>query len=266
MTIYSGFLVNSTKNILNVLKKFQVILYFAKSDTEARYRRSVLGPFWLTLGTVIGVLGLGVIWSQILNIESAEFVPNLTIGLICWQLFSGCVVESPSVFVRYTSVIRNSPQPFIFYPVLLVSRYFVNFAHNFIIIIGVLLFYQTPFNVNILLFFPFLFLVLINLVFLSLILGVIGARFRDLEPTIASIMPLLFFVTPIFYKPSQIKIASWVIDFNPMTYYIAVIREPLLGSTLNAEIVYGFSIITIVVVGFGLFLLNAKKHRLAFWL
>ena len=53
-------------DILMTLKKIKVIIFFAKTDTEARYRRSILGPFWLTLGTLIGVLGLGIVWSQIL--------------------------------------------------------------------------------------------------------------------------------------------------------------------------------------------------------
>lgn len=253
-------------DLKDTLQKSRVILFFAKSDTQARYKRSILGPFWLTLGTLIGVLGLGIVWSQILGIESNEFIPNLTIGLVFWQLISNCISESPSVFMRYASIIKNSPQPFSFYPALLVSRHIINFAHNFIVIILVMLYYSIPLNINTLLALPALLIVFINLFFISIILGFTGARYRDLEPTITAFLPLLFFITPILYKPSQIKIASWVIDYNPFAYYVTIMRDLILGKLPENNFIIGFGVITIVTMAAGYFLLNYKKKNITFWL
>ena len=47
----------------------------------------------------VGVVGLGLVWSQLLNIEMKQFIPALTAGLIVWQLFSGVVIESCGLFV-----------------------------------------------------------------------------------------------------------------------------------------------------------------------
>ena len=75
-----------------------VIAFIAASDLRARYRRSVLGPFWMTLGTAAGTLGLGLVWSELLRMERASFVPSLTCGLILWQLLSGCILESTTTY------------------------------------------------------------------------------------------------------------------------------------------------------------------------
>jgi ABC-type polysaccharide/polyol phosphate export permease len=69
-------------DLTEALKRLSVALYFAWSDTKARYKRSVLGPFWLVLSTMVGVVGLGVIWSVLLKVDRREFIPSLTIGLI----------------------------------------------------------------------------------------------------------------------------------------------------------------------------------------
>ncbi|QTO55348.1 ABC transporter permease [Duffyella gerundensis] len=253
-------------DLAETLKKSRIIFFFAKSDTQARYKRSILGPFWLTLGTLIGVLGLGIVWSQILNIKSEDFIPNLTIGLVCWQLISNCIAESPSVFMRYASIIKNSPQPFSFYPALLVSRHIINFAHNFLVIIIVMIYYSIEVNVNTILVIPALLIVFINLFFISIILGFVGARYRDLEPTITAFLPLLFFITPILYKPTQIKVASWVIDYNPFAYYVTIVRDLLLGKIPEDNFILGFGVVTVITMTLGFILLNYKRKNITFWL
>jgi len=79
----------------------------ALSDVRARYKRSVLGPLWLTLGTAAGSVGLGLLWSELLKIEAKDFVPSLTAGLILWQFISGVITESSTLYGRQAAIIRN---------------------------------------------------------------------------------------------------------------------------------------------------------------
>ena len=86
-------------------------IYLAWSDTRARYSKSVLGPFWITLMNLIGVLGLSVVWSRLLHEDPKSFIPSVAIGLLVWQLISGVLVEAPPSFVRYAHIIRNVRVP-----------------------------------------------------------------------------------------------------------------------------------------------------------
>ena len=51
---------------------------------------------------------------------------------------------------------------------------------------------------------PGLLLVIANLYWISLLIGTLGARFRDLEYLISMIMPLLMFLSPVMYRPNAL--------------------------------------------------------------
>lgn len=101
-------------DLLKSLRHLPLICHMAYSDTKARYKRSMLGPLWLTLGAAVGVVGLGLVWSQLLHQERSELIPSLTVGLLLWQFISGCVTESTSTFVRQSQIIRNLQLPFLY--------------------------------------------------------------------------------------------------------------------------------------------------------
>lgn len=218
-------------DIGRTVKKLPIILHFTWSDTKARYIRSVLGPLWLVIGTLIGVVGLGVLWTSLFGLEASQYVPSLTIGLVVWQLIAGCLSEAPGLFVRKSNLIRNIALPVSFFGVETVCRQTINFLHNLVIVVGVLVVFPPDTSVFLgLLAFLGLALTLVNLLWICIALAIVGVRFRDLEPLVASVIPLLFFLSPVIFRPEQATFAAAIIWCNPVTYVINSIREPLLGN------------------------------------
>ncbi len=242
-----------------------VAFYFARSDMKARYQRSVLGPLWLVLGTAIGVTGLGLLWSVLLHSNRAQFIPSLTVGLVVWQFISGTVIESTRTFTNNWQLIRNLSIPFGFYPTQLIMRQLVNFGHNALVIIAVLLIYPPHVGMAQWLILPGLLLLIGNLWWVALVLGMLGARFRDLEPLIGAFMPLLFFLTPVIYRPDQLGIKAALAWVNPFTWLITVLRDPIQG-TVPAAFVY-LCATGLMVAGwlFAMWLLQSRHKRIAFW-
>lgn len=254
------------KDLLKSLCHFPLIWHFAYSDTKARYKRSALGPLWLTLGAAIGVVGLGLVWSQLLNQNRSEFIPSLTVGLLLWQFISGCVTESTSVFVRQSQIIRNLQLPYFIHPLQLIARQLITLAHNLIILILVLVFYPQPIGWVSLLSLPGFALVLINLLWISVLLGLIGARFRDVEQIVQSLMPIVFFLTPVIYKAGHAGVSQAVVWMNPFTYFITLVRDPLFGH-IPADFIYLVAMV-LALAGWmvTLFIFNRHAPRLAFWI
>lgn len=240
-------------------------LHFAWGDTKARYRRSVLGPFWIVLGTGIGVAGLGYLWSAILGVEHSTLVPSLTMGLVIWQLLTGVIVEAATTFPRYAQIVRNMQTPFAIFPVQLLTRQLINFAHNFVVVALVMAIYVRDYSWVQLLFFPNLILVCLNLLWISLLVAILGARFRDLELLIASIMPMLFFLSPVIYRPENLQVQAWLLLVNPLAYFIEGIRDPLIGMVPDWHIYAGLIGMAVVGWSVALWLLNSKHSRIAFW-
>lgn len=252
-------------DILDALSRPRLIFYMAWSDIRARYKRSVLGPLWITLGTAIGVVGLGFIWSELFHMSRAEFVPLLTVGLILWQFLSACIVESASVFTRQSNIIRNLNLPLSLHPAQLVLRHLLNLAHNIPLFFLVALILGRSFNLNTLLVIPAFALVTLNLYWISMIVGILGARFRDFEYLVAMIMPLLMFLSPVMYRSSALPNVGRFMWLNPLADMIEIIRQPLLGEAIQ-PLVLGANIIICFVGGvLALRLFNAKRSRIAFW-
>ncbi len=253
-------------DIVEAFKKPGLIFYMAWSDIRARYKRSVLGPCWITISTAIGVVGLGFIWSALFKMDRASYIPSLTVGLILWQFFSGCIVESASVFSRQANIIRNLRLPISLHSAQLVLRHIINLAHNLPLFFLVAIILGKPLTPVSLEAIPNFILVVVNLFWISLIVGISGARFRDLEYFISMIMPLLMFFSPVMYRPNALP--SFMGKFmwlNPLADMIEIVRYPLLGES-TPLFLYAVNIGMLIVGGtLALMLFNAKRNRIAFW-
>jgi len=252
-------------DIADSLRRWRVALYLAWSDTRARYRRSVLGPFWLTLGTAVGVVGLGFLWSELLKIDRATFIPSLTAGLIVWYMLAACITEGSTAFTRQSNIIRNLQLPYFLHPMQLVLRHLVNFAHNLIVFVAVALIFSVPVTWHTLLVLPGIILVALNLLWITLLFGMLGARFRDIEYALASLIPLLFFISPVLFRPDNLPFSAMIIWLNPLSHLIEVIRSPLLGTTPPTFVYY--VVIGMLISGWALTLalFNSRRNRIAFW-
>ncbi|MBB5577642.1 ABC transporter permease [Rhizobium paranaense] len=252
-------------DLVETLRRLPLALYFAWGDTRARYRRSILGPLWLVLGTAVGVVGLGFVWSELLHVDKATFIPSLSIGLIVWQLIAGCVMEASSIFVQNAKLIRNLKTPLLIFPLQLLIRQTINFSHNLLVVIGVFFLFPPPLVSNQILVVPGIILVLGNLFWINALVGLLGARYRDIGPLIAAFMPLMFFITPVIYRPQQLAMAGYIAWVNPFTYLVTLIRDPLEG-VAPPLFVYGISAGSLL-AGFSatLWILGRKYGRIAFW-
>lgn len=95
------------------------------SDIRQRYRRSALGPFWITLSTGLFIALLGVIYSRIFNQDIATYLPYIAVGLICWGFISGTTMESCVVYIEGTAVIKQVRLPYSIYPLRMIWRSFI---------------------------------------------------------------------------------------------------------------------------------------------
>lgn len=253
-------------DLLKSLRHLPLIGHLAYSDTKARYKRSMLGPLWLTLGAAIGVVGLGLIWSQLLGQERSQLIPSLTVGLLLWQFISGCVTEGASVFVRQAQIIRNLQLPYFIHPIQLMARQFITLMHNLIVLVLVLLVFPQPVGWVTLLCLPGLALVLVNLLWMLVLLGLIGARFRDVEQIVQALMPIIFFLTPVIYKAGHAGVNQAIIWLNPFTYFITLVREPIFGAAPGAFVYLVAGAMALLGWSVTLLLFNRRAPRLAFWI
>jgi ABC-type polysaccharide/polyol phosphate export permease len=149
-----------------------------------------------------------------------------------------------------------------------VGKNAIIFAHNAIILALVLAIFGVRPGWFLVLSLIGLGLLLGNLVWLGVVFGTIGARFRDFPPIVSSALTLSFYVTPIIWQPESLpaEFRDMVVLFNPLFHLMELVRQPLLGEIPGVES-FGVAL-TLLVVGSGLALLVSNRFgwRIVYWM
>lgn len=241
--------------------------YMGWHDVRQRYRRSVLGPFWITIATVIFIGLMTVVYSGLFRQEIRDFLPLVGVGLIVWTLIAGCLGEGANVFISAALIIRQIPAPLPVHVFRLLWQQFIYFLHNVIVIVMIVIGVGLPVNSATLLVVPGLALLMMNLWWMVLLIGSLGARYRDVPTIVQSFLPALFIITPVMWQESFLPPdRRWVAFANPFTHLIEVVRMPTIGVAPPLEIwlvclgmaVFG-SLLTIIVY-------SRARTQVAYWI
>src|SRR6266508_2269185 len=116
----------------------------AMQDIRLRYRGSVLGPFWLTISTVIMVAAIGLIYARLFNMDVGRYLPFLTIGLVIWQFVSLLIMEGCQTFMGSQHVISQVSLPFWVHAWRAMYRNLIVLTHNFVIVPPTVLLFSVP--------------------------------------------------------------------------------------------------------------------------
>jgi ABC-type polysaccharide/polyol phosphate export permease len=253
------------RDLLSAFKAWPLWTMLAWNDIRQRYRRSTLGPFWITLSMAVFIGVLGVIYSRIFHSDVAVYLPFLTAGYITWGLISQVVNESCTAFLEGERIIKQIRLPYGLYVLRVIWRNFIVFLHTIVIFVPVALLFQVPVRFADFLVIPGLILLLANLSWIGLALAILAARFRDMQQMVATLTQILMFATPIMWQASQLSDAYWIAEINPLYHFIELIRAPLLGE--EPTLLSWAVALAALVLGWGLslILLNRASKRIVFW-
>lgn len=227
------------RDVIDGVNAYPIWMTLAWQDIRQRYRRSVLGPFWITLTMVVTIAGMGPLYGALLKIKTEEFVPYLALGIITWGLISILILDACNAFIGSDSIVRSVRLPLSLHVFRVVYRNILFFAHNVLAYIPVMIYLKIVPNMQWLMIIPGLLIIVTAAIPLSIILGVFCARFRDMQPIVGSIVQLAFFLTPIFWKPSALGHRAYVANYNPLYMFIEIVRGPLYGPLPDASVYVG---------------------------
>jgi len=236
-------------------------------DIRIRYKRTVLGPLWITVSMSVTFICIGSLFSAILKNDVRVFLPYLAAGMVIWSFISAVAAEGPQVFVDAHHIINSLRIPLVVHVLRCVARNALIFFHNSLAALMALLILGgslTKAGLLLLVSLPILFAIAF---FGGLILAILGARFRDLGPIVGMVMQLTFFMTPIMWRPEDIADGSkWWVAINPAYHLIQIVRAPMLGS-VPAGISIAVSLGTATALGLAAYaLFRLFRHRITYWL
>jgi len=258
------------RDLAEGLERRQLWLHLGWQDIKQRYRRSLLGPIWITIATGTTAVAMGGLYSKLFHLQLADHLPYVTLGLIVWGLISASILEGAEVFVANEGLIKQLPTALSVHVYRLVWRQALLFAHNIVIYIIIAIIYPKPWSWADLSVIPALGLIVLNCIWVSLVFGIIGTRFRDIGPLLNSVVQLLFFMTPIIWNDqtlAQEGAGRWgkIIELNPLLHYLDIVRAPLLGAP--QELRHWVVVLVLTVIGWVLaaFAMRQYRSRVPYW-
>lgn len=255
-------------DIGSALARWPLVGMLGWQDVKQRYRRSMLGPFWLTLSMGITIAIIGFVFGQIFKMSLREYLPYLATGMILWVFISTVVTEGCLGFISAEGIIKQLPMPLYVHILRVIWRNTLIFCHNIVILPLLFLLLGKPVGWAALLCLPGFILTTLNLAWVALLLGILCARYRDLPQIITSALQVAFYLTPIMWVPSLLpqQTGAYLLDWNPVFHLVEIVRAPLVGglpSALNwlvaLALAAGGWLLTLM-------LYSRYKRRIAYWL
>ena len=236
-------------------------------DIKQRYRRSVLGPFWLTISTAVLIGTLGVLWSTLFKTDLHEFLPYFAAGYVIWNFLAMQLNDATTGFTQFEHLIKQRRLPFPSYLLRLLTRNFIIFAHNFVIVVIVVSFVGDGWSLVSLIAIPGLLLLSAITYFVSLACAVLCTRYRDMVPVIQNLVTVGYFLSPIMWQAKTLpEQHRWVAGWNPISHILDIARAPLLGD-VPALTSWLVSLAALVISGVvAWFLLGRARNRIAYWI
>lgn len=253
--------------ITAIVKYFHMWSLLGWYDIKQRYRRSLIGPFWITISTGVMVGSIGLMFSTIFKSPIREFLPYFAVGQIMWLLMSMQLNDACTMFVEYQSIIKQISVPLSVHVLRKLWYNFILFLHNILIVIIVLAIFGNGFSWKFLYVIPAIILILVLLFLLSIILGIVCTRFRDITQIVAVFFQLIYFFTPIFWMRKALSAKySFVTDLNPFFHMIELVRSPLLGVEPVAYHWIYMLIYIAVAAAAAFYFMKRFRHKVAYWL
>lgn len=247
-----------------------LIWLFTKRSFVVTYKQTVLGPVWLFLNPIITSLIYTFVFGGIAGMDT-DGVPQIIFYLTStaiWTFFSACVTKNATTFTANAGVFGKVYFPRLTTPISNVFSAVIQFGIQFILVLGVLLYFVITGAVTPNWWaFSLIPVVLIHLGLMGMGFGIIissmTTKYRDLSVLVTFGVQLWMYATPIVYPLSQLGdgIFKTILMINPVTMPVEVFRYAILGQgTINYLFLAISLIFTILVTIFGIMVFNKVER------
>lgn len=252
-------------DLLLGLERYDLWTTFAFHEIRQRFRRSLLGPFWLTASMGVFVGALGLISTTLFKQDVHLTLPYIATGVIFWGFLTSAITEGANCFISREGYIRNVPLPVSVHLYQMLMRNLIIWLFNMAIYLVVLVVFGVNPGWAVLLFVVGGPLFVINAAWMGLVAGILSTRFRDIPQVITSLLQVVFFLTPVFWSTATMPNRPAYVEYNPLFHLLTVARDPLLGQIPPLESWLSAIVLALVGCLAAARLYRRAQPRIAYW-
>lgn len=264
----TGVFSDAVVDIVGALRQFRSCFFLASTAVKLRYKRSILGPVWITITTAISIVFISYLYTGFIETDFRHYLLNLALGWVIWHFIADSVLQGAQTFQQGAGVLRGTHIEKFFLVLKTVLTNLIIFAHNLLIVAVALIAVGPAVSGVTLLVFPAFILIVLSALAAATLFGLLCSRYRDLYPTLQAIMRVLFFVTPILWSPQFISADSprrLFVDVNPLAHYVEIWRSPLMGNSPTATSWLVVGGCTLLLLSLAFIAFARYRRQIVFW-
>jgi len=245
----------------------ELVYFLTWRDLKVRYKQTALGAAWAILQPVLSMVVFSVFFCGLLNVPS-DGIPYPVFsytGLLPWGVFSKALNDAGRSLVTNRTMITKIYFPRMVIPLASVLAGVVDFLIAFVVLLGLMLYFQIKPTSNVWTLPFFLLLALITALGVGLWLSAMNVLYRDIGYIIPFLTQLWFYMTPIVYPSSEIPEQYQLLyALNPMVGVVEGFRWALLGTdTAPGPMVAVSAVIAVLMLVSGMFYFRRMERTFA---
>jgi lipopolysaccharide transport system permease protein len=220
-------------NLKDIWKYRELVYFLTWRDLKVRYKQSVLGILWAILQPLLNMVVFTVIFGNLAKLPS-DGLPYPIFSYtatVPWAFFAAALSTTARSMLTSGNMISKIYFPRMIVPFASVLANLVDFAIAFVILIGMMFFYNIIPSINMLFLPLFLLLAIVIAMGVGLWLSALVVMYRDFGYILGFIPTFWMYLSPVVYPSSMIP-EKWrlLYSLNPMTGVIEGFRWALLGT------------------------------------
>lgn len=255
----------AVKDILDGLLSVHVWAVLGWQEVRQRYRRSILGPFWITISTALMVAVMGPLYGKLFGQDISSYFAHLGISYVFWLFLAQTINDSCTAFISAEGYIKQVKLPLTVYVTSVIWKNLVFLAHNFVVILLVVAYARPQIGMSIFLVPVALVVMAVNGFMFGTMLAALSARFRDIPMIVVNLVQVAFFMTPVMWQAQMLGRHQWVVNLNPFYHFLEIARAPLLGRPTDAWSWFAVAAITLVGGVVCMVTMTRFRSRIAYW-
>lgn len=202
-------------------------------DIKVRYKQTVVGALWSIIRPLLTMIIFTLVFSKIAKLPSEGAAPYAIMvyaAMLPWQFFSNALSESSNSLIGNANLISKVYFPRLIIPTAAVITSFIDFLISFVILIGLMIYYQYAPTLNILMLPVFLVIAFLASMGLGLYLTALNVKFRDFRYIVPFLVQFGLYISPVGFSSSIVP-EKWrlLYSLNPMVGVIDGFRWCILG-------------------------------------
>ena len=232
--------------------EYRELLYFlAWRDIKVRYKQTVLGAAWAIIQPFFMMIIFSIVFGRLAKIPSDGLPYPLFAycALLPWQLFARALTESSNSLVGSQNLITKVYFPRLVIPVASILGGLADFVVAFVILLGMMAYYNIIPTAALMTLPLFLLLDLTAALGMGLWLSALNVQYRDIRYVIPFLTQFGLFITPVVYPASLVpeEWRAWL-GLNPIASVVEGFRWALLGTGRIEVSMVTISVLTAIVL------------------